>query len=123
MTRPFRGEVFDIALNLTPGLEDWGHRPWIVVSNDFYNQRLDTVVLVALTSKDRGEETGCVRVAKAAVSGSPGLSADSMAVCHAPMTVPQSELGSKRGSVTDRMVMVAIDEAIAFALDLAPALE
>lgn len=76
--------------------------------------------MVTLTRQDRSANTGCVLVKRAAIAGLPGLDGDSYAVCHSPLTVPQEALHQRRGRLTDRSTMVALDNAIAFALELGP---
>lgn len=119
-TRPQRLEVFDLSLGSANFADEWGDRPCVVISHNFYNDRLATVVVVTFTSQDRSADSGCVRVKRAAVTGVTGLNSDSWAVCHSPQTVPQEALASKRGHLTDRATIVAIESAMAFSLELGP---
>lgn len=118
--RPQRLEIFDLTLGASSFADDWGDRPCVIVSHDFYNERLNTVVVVTLTLQDRSRDTGCVKVKRTAVSGGPGLVGDSFAVCHSPLTVPQGVLTLKRGRLSDPATTLAIENAIAFSLNLGP---
>ena len=118
--QPQRLDLFDLTLGAASYADEWGDRPCLVISHDFYNRRLSTVVVVTLTRQNRSADTGCVLVRRAAIAGMPGLDGDSYAVCHSPLTVPQDTLNQRRGRLTDRTAIVALENAIAFALELGP---
>ncbi len=120
---PVRGEVHELDLTGFHELGRWEKRPALVVSADFFNSRLETVVLVPLTSQlGRAEDGGCVLVPRGSIRGRPGLDTDSVALCHSPLTVPQDLLGGLRGVVRDDRLLSDIEEELAFALGLGPAL-
>lgn len=51
MARILRGDVHWADLNPTPGLEQAGQRPALILSHDVFNERSGTVIAVALTSQ------------------------------------------------------------------------
>lgn len=51
MARILRGDIFWANLNPTKGREQAGKRPVLVLSNDIFNLRSETVIAVALTSQ------------------------------------------------------------------------
>ena len=65
MARILRGEVRWAALDPTPGHEQSGRRPVLVLSADVFNERSGTVIAVALTSQPQRAgfpltlESGC----------------------------------------------------------------
>ncbi|MBL8693064.1 MAG: type II toxin-antitoxin system PemK/MazF family toxin [Planctomycetes bacterium] len=46
-----RGEIRWVDLNPTPGNEQTGHRPVLVLSHDIFNEHSGTVIAVAITSQ------------------------------------------------------------------------
>ena len=55
MTSPYRGEIWLADLAPTRGHEQTGRRPVLVISEDVFNQGpADLVIVLPLTSKDRG---------------------------------------------------------------------
>jgi mRNA interferase MazF len=51
MARILRGEIRWADLNPTPGQEQAGVRPVLILSHDVFNERSGTVIAVALTSR------------------------------------------------------------------------
>lgn len=51
MARILRGEVCWANLNQTLGHEQAGMRPVLILSNDVFNERMQIVIAIALTSK------------------------------------------------------------------------
>ena len=124
--RPLRGQVFEVDFDSMIGLEERGLRPALIISSDFFNSRLGTIVIVAITSQDRSAHAGCVAVPRSAVIAAPGkrgLDLDSYAISHSPLTVPQAALGPLLGQLRDSVLLGKILDALAFVLDLAPALD
>jgi mRNA interferase MazF len=116
-----RGDVYwcDLRADDDPDQRDWGIRPVIVLSHDYFNRRLDTVVVVALTTNiSRARLAGCVLVPRDVVEGSPGLGSDSVALCHTPMSVFQEQLKEPIGVLRDHGVIARIAATLAFVLDL-----
>ena len=52
MTGIVRGDILYADLNPTPGHEQSGHRPVLVISHDVLNRNSGTVIVLALTSKE-----------------------------------------------------------------------
>ncbi|HEX8152123.1 MAG TPA: type II toxin-antitoxin system PemK/MazF family toxin [Thermoanaerobaculia bacterium] len=50
MARVLRGDIFWADLNPTLGREQAGARPVVILSNDIFNDRSGTVIMVAVTS-------------------------------------------------------------------------
>lgn len=91
-----------------------------MVSSDFFNRRLDTVVVVALTRNlKRKDQAGCVLMLQPSAGKSPGLRGDSVALCHSPLTVPKNVLGRRLGKLPADLLS-DIEETLAFALNLGP---
>lgn len=117
---PSRGEILWIDLGEFGSLGQWGRRPAIVISNDFFNSRLDTVVVVPLSANvSRAGAAGVVLVPRGGLGRDTGLTGDSVALCHSPLTVPKNVLGDRIG-VLEHRLLSEIDDNVAFALDLAP---
>lgn len=51
MARVLRGDIFWADLNPTKGREQAGKRPVLILSNDIFNLRSETVIVAALTSQ------------------------------------------------------------------------
>ena len=120
--KPAHGEVYELDLTGFPELGSWEARPGVVVSSDFFNRRLDTVVVVALTRNlKRKDQAGCILVPQSSAGKSPGLKADSVALCHSPLTVPKGVLGRRLGKLPADLLS-DIEETLAFALNLGPSL-
>jgi mRNA interferase MazF len=54
MARILRGEIRWANLNQTLGHEQSGLRPVLILSNDVFNERMQIVIAIALTSKQPG---------------------------------------------------------------------
>ena len=54
MARILRGEIRWANLNPTLGHEQSGLRPALILSNDVFNERMQIVIAIALTSKQPG---------------------------------------------------------------------
>jgi mRNA-degrading endonuclease toxin of MazEF toxin-antitoxin module len=124
--KPLRGQIYEVDFDSMFGLDERGLRPAPVISSDFFNSRIDSVVVVAITSQDRSKHPGCVAVARSAVASATakrGLDLDSYAIAHSPLTLPQVALGPLLGTIRDLALLAKISDALAFALDLAPALD
>ena len=118
---PTRGDVYWIDLRDTADVSEWGLRPCVVISSDFFNRALDTLIVIPLTGRiERALDAGCVAILQADVEGAPGLHADSVALCHSPLTVPKHVLGDYIGRLQARPLS-DIEVTVSFALALGPA--
>jgi mRNA interferase MazF len=52
MARILRGEIRWASLDPTLGREQAGHRPVVILSHDVFNERSETVIALAITSKE-----------------------------------------------------------------------
>jgi len=48
-----RGEIYWADLNPVKGREQAGHRPVLILSNDLFNRRSGTVIVMAITSQEQ----------------------------------------------------------------------
>lgn len=94
---PKRGDLYVAALGGVEGSEQRGNRPVLVVSNDLFNEAVPLVTIVPLTTLRQGRRMhpSEVRISK----DTPGLRADSLALCHQVRTVARSRLGRRVGEV------------------------
>ncbi len=51
MGRILRGEIYWADLNPVRGREQFGRRPILIISEDIFNQKSETVIAIAITSK------------------------------------------------------------------------
>lgn len=91
-----RGEIFSVGLDPTIGAEMQKTRPCVVVSPDVMNSVLKTVVILPLTSTDRGLPT---RVLIKATPAS-GLKNDSYAAADQVKTIDKTRILSMIGQVS-----------------------
>lgn len=54
MARILRGDIFWAELDPTVGHEQAGRRPVVVISHDLFNERSETVIALAITSRPPG---------------------------------------------------------------------
>ena len=96
MTTPLRGEVWLVELDPTRGREQAGKRPGLVIStNGFSKSPADLVVLIPITSKDKGIPW---HVAIAPPDG--GVKTKSFAMCEAVRSVSKERLVQRWGAVS-----------------------
>lgn len=94
--KPNRGEVWLADLNPTRGHEQAGQRPVLVVSVDPFNHGpAGLVIVVPLTSKDRGIPT---HVPLRPPEG--GLAVPSVLLCDAVRSISRERLTKKLGAVS-----------------------
>jgi len=107
-----RGDIYYGRLNPIMGSEQGGTRPCLVVQNDVGNQHSPTVVIVPLTSSNKGYLPIHVRVPRTG-----GLITDSIALCEQVRTVDRKRLDGYIGHV-DSDTMLAVDGALAESVGL-----
>jgi len=107
-----RGDIFYADLNPVLGSEQGGVRPVLVVQNDKGNRHSPTVVVVPLTSSDKGYLPTHVQITRAG-----GLRSDSIALCEQIRTVDRKRLDGYIGHV-DSDTMLAVDDALAASVGL-----
>jgi mRNA interferase MazF len=111
---PDRGDVWNVTLNPTVGHEQQGTRPCLVVSvNRFNHSRAGLVVVLPLTSVDKGIISH-VKVPK----GQGGLREDSFIKCEELRCVSKERLGRRRGRVEDETIMSEVERNIRMILGL-----
>lgn len=106
---PSRGEVWWAHI---PGL---GERPALVVSADLLNRSLGEVTVLRVTAVDR--ERGLPTYVEIPQGELAELPARSYVLCHNAYTLPKSSLQRPLGPLAASR-MVAVEEAMRFALDL-----
>ena len=95
--KPFRGEVWDVALDPVLGHEQGGSRPALVISVDQFNQGSSgLVIVVPITSKDKN-----IRSRVAIEAGEGGCKTRSFAVCEAMRSSSLERMIRRRGMVTN----------------------
>ena len=96
MSNALRGEVWLVELDPTRGREQQGQRPALIVSTNGFNKSpADLVVLIPLTSKDKGIPW---HVAVAPPEG--GVKTKSFIMCEAVRSVSKERLAQRWGAVS-----------------------
>ncbi len=96
MSNALRGEVWLVELDPTRGREQAGKRPALIVSTNGFNKSpADLVVLIPMTSKDKGIPW---HVAVQAPEG--GLKTVSFIMCEAVRSVSKERLAQRWGTVS-----------------------
>lgn len=114
MTEPFCGQVVWVNLSPVVGSEQSGHRPAVVISgNDYLASIPNVVVVVPITSRDRGLPNH-VRLV-----GDLGLDADSFAMTEQPRTIDRRRVTRSVGQV-DATTLHEIRAWLIDFFDLAP---
>jgi mRNA interferase MazF len=113
MASPLRGEIWYADLNPPRGHEQAGRRPVLVVSTNQFNEGpADLVVILPLTSKDKGIPW---RVAIPAQEA--GLRSDSFIMCEAIRCIAKERFTKRSGEVTPE-VLHEVDERMRILLEL-----
>lgn len=106
------GDVVWVDLDPTQGREQRGGRPALVVSSDDYLASVrDLVVVVPVTSVDRGWPH------HVALTGATGLSRPSFAMTEQPRTVSTTRIGRRLGAA-DAATRAAVGDWLRDFLDL-----
>ena len=110
---PSRGEIYWIDLDLTKGSEQSGNRPALIISPDFRNRQLKTVVIAAITTAIHDPLSP---VAPVLPAGAP-LEKESAVLTFQVRTVDKSRLGGYLGRLTFQQ-MRAVNTGLALSFGL-----
>jgi len=125
--KPQRGDIYwlEIKENQTEGSEQFGYRPWLVVSVNSINAQLPIVVAVPLTSEfHKIENARQFRILipesqKIQEPGHPkGCKGDSVALTEQVRVLSIERLRSQRAARLPERAMGAVEAGIAFVLDI-----
>ena len=113
---PFQWSVFTIGNEGTPGAEERGSRPVLVVSRESANEALPVVTVLPLTTRrtDRRVYPNEVLLR----SGTAGLKSDAIAMAHQTRTVAKRRLTDQLGTIEDNDLRSEIRRAMCVQLDL-----
>lgn len=125
--RPQRGDIYwlEIPKDQTEGSEQFGYRPWLVVSVNSINAQLPIVVAVPLTSELH--KIGNARQFRILIPesqkiqepGNPkGCKGDSLALAEQVRVLSIERLPSQRAARLQERAMGAVEAGIAFVLDI-----
>jgi mRNA interferase MazF len=115
---PFQWSVFTIEIDGTPGGEDSGSWPVLVVSRESANQVLPVVTVLPLTTRRTHRRVYPNEVLLR--SGTAGLESDAIAMAHQTRTVAKTRLVAALGSLEDDGLRSAIRRAMCVQLNLEP---
>jgi len=110
-----RGDVCRAALDPTPGSEQAGTRPVVVVSRDAINKFSPVLIVVPFT--DRQNKTRIYPHHVEIKAGEGGLTTDSIALCEQVRAVAASRLMGPIGHLSNQRIS-QINAALKIALDL-----
>jgi len=115
---PFQWSVFTIGNQGTPGSEEGGSWPVLVVSRESANEALPVVTVLPLTTwrTDRRVYPNEVLLR----SGTAGLKSDAIAMAHQTRTVAKTRLATRLGTIEDDDLRSAIRRAMRVQLNLEP---
>lgn len=101
MAHPLRGEIWQANLSPTRGHEQDGTRPVLIVSADDFNASpAELVIILPLTSKDKGIRTHL----PVEPSGSTGLRSRSFILAEQPRTISTERLSKRMGKVSAEVI-------------------
>ena len=116
--KPRVGEIWDVMLGATLGVEQSGVRPALVVSNDWFNQLDNSLVwVVPVTGTDRN-----IRYQVKVKGKEGGLSKSSVIMCEQVRAVDRRRLLSRRG-VVEPATVDRVQAVVAMVLEDVPSLE
>ncbi len=104
---PRRGEIFWADLNPARGREQAGRRPILVISHDVFNARSETVIALAITSKE--QRAGFPLSHRL---GSGGLSKESWVKMSQVRIIALERLGERIGSVDPQELAQVVEGLI-----------
>jgi mRNA interferase MazF len=112
-----RGEVYWADLAPRSGAEQTGRRPVIVVSHDAFNEvsTWRSVIVVPVSTSRAQAQRGPTAVLLS--SGTAGLRAQSVALCHQVTTLDRAKLTERLGALP-REVMSEVEAGLRAALDM-----
>lgn len=113
MTRPIlRGDIYRADLSPVVGSEQGGVRPVLVIQNDIGNKHSPTVIIAAITSRDKPRLPTHIRLA-----GLKTLERNSVALLEQIRTIDKSRLAEYISSIGEE-TMKAVDTALAVSVGL-----
>lgn len=113
MTRAvLRGDIYRADLSPVIGSEQGGVRPTLVIQNDIGNKYSPTVIVAAITSRDKPRLPTHIRL-----EGLQTLERNSVALLEQIRTIDKSRLSEYIGSVGTE-TMKAVDAALAVSVGL-----
>jgi mRNA interferase MazF len=104
----FQWAVYEANLDPVAGSEQKGNRLVLIVSNEEFNQAMQNVTVLPLTSTKRRLYPSEVLIS----SGIAGQPMDSIVMAHQVRTISKQRLGECIGYLTDTKVRSEIREAI-----------
>jgi mRNA interferase MazF len=111
---PIRGEIWLADLNPTPGPEQAGHRPVLIVSTNAFNHGpADLVFVLPLTRMDRGVP---IHIAIEPPEG--GLTVRSFILCDAFRSIAKERLSGRPWGAVTVQTMRKVEEILRILLDL-----
>jgi mRNA interferase MazF len=112
--KEYKWAVIEAALDPAIGTEQKGMRPVLVVSNEEYNQVVQNVTVLPLSSTRRQLYPSEVLLPK----GKAGQPIESIVMAHQVRTISRQRLGKLLGYLTDSRLQHEINEALIEHLDL-----
>ncbi len=110
MTQTWRWQVFYANLDPVLGSEQAGTRPVLVVSEEDFNQVMQLVTVLPLTSRKPGRHVYPNEVLVR--RGTAGLAFDSIVLAHQVRTITKQRVKSEIGSLDDSSIKEQVLEAI-----------
>ncbi len=112
-----RGEVFWAILEPRSGSEQKGRRPVVVLSHDGFNEvpSWRSIIVVPISTSKRQERRSPTIVFLE--SGTAGLSADSVVLCHQITTLDRGKLENRLGALP-ASVLQKVEEGVMRAIDI-----
>lgn len=104
MANVLRGEIYWADLNPIRGQERAGHRPVVIISQDVFNERSGTVIVMAITSQ--AQRAGFPLTYRLSSGGLPKASWVKMSQVR---TLSTSRLGNRVGKVDPEEMAILID--------------
>jgi mRNA interferase MazF len=114
--RPFQWSVFTIDLDGTPGFEDGGRWPVLVVSRESANEFLPVVTVLPIVARRKRRRIYPNEVLLR--SGTAGLTSDAIAMAHQTRTVAKARLAAPLGTIEDDGLRSEIRQAMCVQLNL-----
>ncbi|MGI8482808.1 MAG: type II toxin-antitoxin system PemK/MazF family toxin [Thermomicrobiales bacterium] len=109
---PKQGEIWDVSLSPTVGVEQAGVRPALVISNDRFNAAENYLhIIVPITGTDRGLEY------QLRIKGKEGgLTRNSVLMCDQAKSVSIMRFRQKRGTISGETLM-AVRQMVGILID------
>ncbi|MDR0884454.1 MAG: type II toxin-antitoxin system PemK/MazF family toxin [Oscillospiraceae bacterium] len=108
-----RGEIYFADLDPITGSEQGGNRPVLILSNDVGNKHSPTVIVAAITSREKNPLPTHIDL-----TGFAGLSKHSIVLLEQLRTLDKSRLGTYCGWLDERR-MARVEAALALSLGMA----